>query len=75
MDGSVDVKRSVVSYLIWNCINVIVARAKVSALWVKVSRGNGPFPMEIDRANTSQPPNGEICMDKSHLLPNNPARQ
>ncbi len=43
---------------------------------VNVSRGNEPFlPMEIDSADTSQPPNGEIGMDKSHLLPNNPARQ
>ncbi len=31
--------------------------------------------MEIDSADIRQPPNGEICMDKSHLLPNNPARQ
>ncbi len=43
---------------------------------VKVSRGIEPFsPMEIDSADTSQPPNGEICMDKSLILPNNPARQ
>jgi hypothetical protein len=52
-----------------SCIDVIVVRAKVS-------RGIEPFsPMEIDSADTSQPPNGEICMDKSHILPNNPARQ
>ncbi len=31
--------------------------------------------MGIDSADTSQSPNGEICMDKSHLLPSNPARQ
>ncbi len=31
--------------------------------------------MGIDSANPSQPPNGEICMDKSQLLSNNPARQ
>jgi hypothetical protein len=43
---------------------------------VKVSIGIKPFsPMEIDSADTSHPPNGEIYMDKSHLLPNNPARQ
>jgi hypothetical protein len=37
---------------------------------VKVSRGNEPFsPMEIDSADTSQPLNEDICMDKSHLLP------
>jgi hypothetical protein len=43
---------------------------------VKVSRGNEPFfPMGIDGGDTSQPPNGEICMDNSHLIPNNPARQ
>jgi hypothetical protein len=49
--------------LFWICIDVIVVR-------VKVSRGNEPFsPMEIDSADTSQPLNEEICMDKSHLLP------
>ncbi len=43
---------------------------------VKVSRVIVPFsPMGIDSADNSQPPNVEICMDKSHLLPNNPARQ
>ncbi len=43
---------------------------------IKVSRGFVPFsPMGIDSADTSQPPKGEICMDKSHLLPNNQARQ
>jgi hypothetical protein len=43
---------------------------------VKVSRGIVTFSlMGIDSADTNQPSNGEICMDKSHLLPNNPARQ
>jgi hypothetical protein len=43
---------------------------------VKVSRGFEPFsPMGIDSADTNQPSNGEICMDKSLLLSNNPARQ
>ncbi len=43
---------------------------------VTVSRGFEPYsPMGIDSADTNQPSNGEICMDKSHLLPNNPARQ
>ncbi len=43
---------------------------------VKVSRGFEPYsPMGIDSADTNQPSNAEICMDKSHLLPNNPARQ
>jgi hypothetical protein len=61
--GGVDVK------LFWNCIGVILVK-------VKVSRGTVPFsPMGIDSADTGQPPNGEICMGKSHLLPNNPARQ
>jgi hypothetical protein len=42
----------------------------------KVSRGIVPFsPLEIDSADTNQPSNGEIYKDKSHLLPNNPARQ
>ncbi len=53
----------------WSCIDVIVVR-------VKVSRGIVSFyPMGIDSADTSQPPNEEICMVKSHLLPNNPAQQ
>jgi hypothetical protein len=43
---------------------------------VKVSRGIVSFSqMGTDSADTSQPPNGEICKDKSPLLPNNPARQ
>ncbi len=43
---------------------------------VKVSRGILSFsPMGIDSADTSQAPKGDICMDKSHLLSNNPARQ
>ncbi len=43
---------------------------------VKVSRGIVPFsPMGIDSADTNQPSNGEICMDKSHVVPNNPARR
>jgi hypothetical protein len=53
--------------LFWSCIDVIVVR-------VKVSRGIVPFsPLVIDSADTSKLPNGEIC--KSHLLPNNQARQ
>ncbi len=53
--------------MFWGYIDVIVAR-------VIVSRGIEPFsPMGIDIADTSQPPNGEIGMDKSHLLPNKPA--
>ncbi len=39
---------------------------------VKVSRGIEPFyPKGIDSADTSH----EICMDKSQLLSNNPARR
>jgi hypothetical protein len=42
---------------------------------VKVSRGIEQFSsMGIDSVDTSQPPIGEICMDKSNLLPNNPAK-
>jgi hypothetical protein len=48
---------------------VIVVRVKVSREILSFS------PMGIDSADTSQLTNGEICMDKSHLLPNNPARQ
>jgi hypothetical protein len=52
-----------------SCIDVIVVR-------VKVSKGFEPFSsMGTDNADTNQQPNGEICMDKSHLLPNNPVRQ
>jgi hypothetical protein len=52
------------AYLFRSCIDMIVVR-------VKVSRGIEPFyPMGIESAD-----NEEICMDKSHLLPNNPARQ
>jgi hypothetical protein len=44
----------------------------VIVVGVKVSRGIVPFsPMGIDSADTNQPSNGEICMDISHLLPNN----
>jgi hypothetical protein len=47
-----------------SCIDVIVVR-------VKVSRGIEPFYlMVIDSAD-----NGEISMNKSHLLRNDPARQ
>ncbi len=54
--------------LFWSWIHVIVVR-------VKVSRGFEPLPpMVIDSADTNQPSNGQICMDKSHLLPNNPDR-
>ncbi len=31
--------------------------------------------MEINSADTNQPSNGEICIDKSYSLPNNPVRQ
>jgi hypothetical protein len=55
--------------LVWSCIDMIVVR-------VKVSRGIVPFsPMGVDSADTNQSSNGEICMDKSHLLPYNSARQ
>ncbi len=57
------------AFLFWSCIDVIVVRVKVSRRIVSFS------PMGIDSADTSQPPNEEICMEKSHLLPNNPARQ
>ncbi len=42
---------------------------------VKVSRGTVVLP-DGDRqcGHYSQQPNGEIGMDKPHLLPNNPAR-
>ncbi len=47
--------------LFWSCIDVIVVR-------VKVSIGIWPFfPMGIESADTNQPPNGEICMDKSQI--------
>jgi hypothetical protein len=69
MHGGVDVKWRWRAFLFWICMEVIMVR-------FKISRGNDPLsPMEIDSADTIQQPNGEICMDKSHLLPNNPARQ
>jgi hypothetical protein len=55
----------------WRCTDVIV-------VWVQVSRGIVPVsPIAIDSGDTivSLPMHGETCMDKSHLLPNNPARQ
>jgi hypothetical protein len=56
--------------LLWICIDVIVVR-------VKVSKEIVPLPQwgSIVRCDTSQQPNGEICMDESLLLPNSPARQ
>jgi hypothetical protein len=69
LHGGVDVK-----YIVWrltcswSCMNVIVVR-------VKVRGGIVPFSlMGIDSTDTSQPPNGEIYKDKSHLHLNNPAR-
>jgi hypothetical protein len=50
---------------VWICIEVIVVRVKVSKGFEPVS-----LPVGIDSAD-----NGEISIDKSHLLPNNPARQ
>jgi hypothetical protein len=48
--------------LLRSCTDLIAVR-------VKVSRGIKPFSLiEIDSADTSQPPNGEIHMDESHLL-------
>ncbi len=69
LHGDVDVRWLGGLFVCCSCIDVIVVR-------VKVSRGFEPFsPMGIDSADTNQPSNGEICMDKSHLLPNNPALQ
>jgi hypothetical protein len=50
-------------------IDVILVRVKVGREIVLFS------PRRIDIADTFQPTTGEICMDKSHLLPNNPAQQ
>ncbi len=67
--GGVDVKRVWKLDCVRSCIDVIVVR-------VKVSSGIEPFSsMGTDSADTNQQPNGRICMDKSHILPNNPARQ
>jgi hypothetical protein len=69
LHGGVDVKWSGVVFVFWSCIDGIVVN-------VKVSRVLEPFsPMGIYSTDTNQPPNGEICMDKSQLLSNNPARQ
>jgi hypothetical protein len=69
LHGGVDVRWSG-GLLFWCCIDVIVVR-------VKVTRELCHFPQweSTDSADTSQSANGEICMDKSHLLPNNPAWQ
>jgi hypothetical protein len=51
------------------------AYSDVIVVMVKVSRRIVSFSLlEIDSADTKQPSNEEICMDKSHLLPNNPVR-
>jgi hypothetical protein len=55
--------------MFWSCIDMIV-------VMVKVSRGIERFSsIGIESGDSSQPPNGATCMDTSHLLPNNPARQ
>jgi hypothetical protein len=51
------------------CIDVIVVIGLKSAGDLCHSQ------MGIDSVDTRRQPNGEICLDKSHLLPNNPARQ
>jgi hypothetical protein len=56
--------------LFWSCIDVIVVRV-VSTQQRIVSF----YPIGIDTVDTSQPPNGEICMDKLHLLLNNPVQK
>ena len=53
----------------WSCIDVILVRVKVGREIVLFSS------RRIDSADTFQPTTGEICMDKSHLLPSNLARQ
>ncbi len=56
----------------WLCGREVVWRLACSgaALTVKVSRGIVPLsPTRIDSADTSQPPNGEICMDSSTVTP------
>ncbi len=45
-----------------SCIDVLVVRVKVSRVIVSF------YPMGIDSADTSQTPNGENCMDKSHFF-------
>jgi hypothetical protein len=66
--GGVDVKWSR-GLLVLICIDVIVV------IGLKSAGDLCHSTMGIDSADTRQQPNGEICMDKSHLLPNNPARQ
>jgi hypothetical protein len=67
--GGVDVKGSG-GLLVLICIDVIVVIGFKSAGDLLCHS-----PMGIDSADIRQQPNGELCMDKSHLLPNNPARQ
>jgi hypothetical protein len=67
--GSINSGNGLEACLFWCFIDMIVVR-------VKVSRGIVSFsPKGIDSADTCQPPNGVTCMDISHLLANNPARQ
>jgi hypothetical protein len=73
----IEMSTFIFSNFAWGLHGGVDMKWSVIVVRVKVSRGIEPFfPMEIDIADTSQPPNVEmICMDKSHLLPNNPARQ
>jgi hypothetical protein len=60
----------------WSGGLLVLELVDMIVVWIKVGRGIVPFsPMGLDSANTSQPTNGEICMDKSDLHPSNPARQ
>ncbi len=64
----------------WLCGPEVVWRlacfgAAVTCLWLGLKSACAIFLMGIDSADTNQPPNGEICMDKSHLLPTDPVRQ
>ncbi len=70
LHGDVDVR--------WSAWRLVWFGAALTWLWLglKSAEDFEPYsPMGIDSADTNQPSNGEIYMDKPHLLPNNPARQ
>ncbi len=56
---------------------LVCFRSALTSLWLGLKSAVKlyHFPMGIDSADTSQQPNGEICMVQSLLLPNIPSRQ
>ncbi len=61
----------------WGGLEPCLFKSALTCLWLGLKSAGDlcHSPMGIDSADTRQQPKGEICMDKSHLLSNNPARQ